>query len=298
MKMNNPFRMIDDIEKGKLESGSMGMLEALAIGISYILLLNVFRIFLVPTSLGNATVKLVLQIGVYILILIIVLTVYRDGCSSKKENCEELKGGGRVRVSYRMLAAVMLLSLGILLSCFAIIYFTTSFIDNSGYMEMMKTSISNSSAFLFYGIVTGPICEEFVFRGIILNGMLKKYSKTKAILITAFIFGFIHLNIPQFIVAFIFGVFAGILYAQSKSLVACIFLHCTFNLINFVIMIGSDYKIYDHLQQMEFINVLMIGSFGMAVIYVTFRIIKKENRKRKLIDDKSEGIGISIQKGF
>lgn len=279
MKMNNPFGIIDDFEKGKVECGPIGMLEAFAVGISYILLLGIFQILLMPTNFANAAVKLVLQIVPYILILIIVLTIYRNECSMKRESGEELND----RASNRMLISAMLLSFGILLSYFALSYFTTSFVDHSGYLEIIKTSVSSSKAFLFYAIITGPICEEFVFRGIILNGMLKKYSNKTAVLSTALIFGFIHLNIPQFILAFIFGVFAGILYTKSRSLVACIFLHCTFNLINFGIMIASDYRIYENLQQMEFLNVLMLGSLGMAVILITYKSIKKENRKRKLV---------------
>jgi uncharacterized protein len=74
-------------------------------------------------------------------------------------------------------------------------------------------------------VVAAPIFEELLFRGVILNGFLKRYSPMKAILLSSFLFGLIHLNPWQFITAFGLGLMLGWLYWKTGSLLPCIFLH-------------------------------------------------------------------------
>ena len=46
--------------------------------------------------------------------------------------------------------------------------------------------------------IAAPILEESIFRGIILDGLLKKYSPLKSILVSSILFGIVHLNPWQF----------------------------------------------------------------------------------------------------
>lgn len=76
-------------------------------------------------------------------------------------------------------------------------------------------------------VITAPILEELLFRGIILNGLLSKYKKNykKAIIISALIFGIAHLNIPQGVNAFIIGIVIGGIYYCTGSMKLSIFAH-------------------------------------------------------------------------
>lgn len=74
-------------------------------------------------------------------------------------------------------------------------------------------------------VAAAPMLEELLFRGIILEGFLKRYSPWKAILLSSFLFGLIHLNPWQFVVAFGLGNMLGWLYWKTGSLLPCIFLH-------------------------------------------------------------------------
>lgn len=76
-------------------------------------------------------------------------------------------------------------------------------------------------------VITAPILEELLFRGIILNGLLSKYKKNykKAIIISALIFGIAHLNIPQGVNAFIIGIIIGGIYYCTGSMKLSIFAH-------------------------------------------------------------------------
>jgi len=92
--------------------------------------------------------------------------------------------------------------------------------------EMVEQLVNQKGVFSFLAIViAAPIIEEFIFRGIILDGLLRKHSPTKAILISSVLFGVVHLNPWQFISAFILGVFSGWVYYRTKKLSLSILIH-------------------------------------------------------------------------
>lgn len=74
-----------------------------------------------------------------------------------------------------------------------------------------------------------PMIEEMFFRGILLRGMLKRYAKVDALVYSAFVFGFAHLNVYQFVIAFSIGLFAAVLYCRTQSLWPGIVLHAGLN---------------------------------------------------------------------
>lgn len=91
----------------------------------------------------------------------------------------------------------------------------------------------NMPMFLLIAVVA-PVCEEWLFRGIILKGLLTRYSPLKAIVWSAVIFAVIHLNPWQGIPAFIIGLILGWLYWHTRSLRYCIFVHAVNNAASFV----------------------------------------------------------------
>ena len=77
--------------------------------------------------------------------------------------------------------------------------------------------------------VMAPFFEEFIFRGVMLDGLLKRKSTWAAILISAALFGLVHLNPWQFVAAMVIGTFAGWVYARTRSLIYCMIIHFTNN---------------------------------------------------------------------
>lgn len=73
--------------------------------------------------------------------------------------------------------------------------------------------------------VLGPVLEEMMFRGVITKVLLQKYSPVKAILLSAFIFGFFHVNPAQVAGAMLSGVLFAWLYYKTGSLIPCILIH-------------------------------------------------------------------------
>lgn len=97
-------------------------------------------------------------------------------------------------------------------------------------------------------IVAAPILEETIFRGIILNGLLKNLPPQKAIIISAAIFGVIHLNPWQAIPAFLGALIMGWMYWKTRSIVPGMILHFANNL--FSVLLGIAFKDADTLKQL------------------------------------------------
>jgi membrane protease YdiL (CAAX protease family) len=77
-------------------------------------------------------------------------------------------------------------------------------------------------------IVIGIIpafAEELFFRGLVLGGLINNYSKRKAIIISALLFGIIHLNPWQFYSGLIIGLISAWICIETKSILLCIYIH-------------------------------------------------------------------------
>lgn len=79
-------------------------------------------------------------------------------------------------------------------------------------------------------IILAPVFEEYIFRGVMLKGLLKTYSPTKAIIATSLLFGLIHLNPWQFVVGTSIGLLCGWVYYKTRSLTYPIVIHLANNL--------------------------------------------------------------------
>ena len=91
-------------------------------------------------------------------------------------------------------------------------------------------------SFFTWGLLVfaGPVLEEMLFRGIILDGFLKRYSARKAVVWSSTFFGIYHLNPWQFISAFFIGLLLGWVFVKTRSLVSAIFIHVSVNLFSYL----------------------------------------------------------------
>jgi len=77
--------------------------------------------------------------------------------------------------------------------------------------------------------VVAPFVEEMLFRGVFLRAFLGLYSPALAIVLSALLFGFAHLNIHQFVIASALGLVLGWLYYATGSLWPSIVGHAAYN---------------------------------------------------------------------
>lgn len=92
--------------------------------------------------------------------------------------------------------------------------------------EMFRELSGQKGLFPFLMIVVAaPLFEELIFRGIILEGLLKRYSIFTSILASSLLFGIVHLNPWQFVSALVGGFLMGWVYYKTKNLVLPIIIH-------------------------------------------------------------------------
>ncbi|KAB7787006.1 CAAX protease self-immunity [Bifidobacterium cebidarum] len=131
-------------------------------------------------------------------------------------------GGGRMRAQWFLI--FILLGLGVQ-SVVTLAQMGVSMLGGdliSPTSESLSESSNTVTMWLYVGLF-GPICEEVMFRGVLMKE-LKPLGKNFAIVTSAFAFGLFHDDFVQGVFAFLFGLILGFI-AMEYSLVWSIALH-------------------------------------------------------------------------
>jgi len=85
---------------------------------------------------------------------------------------------------------------------------------------------------LISAVILAPICEEFIFRGLLYNTIKNRLGAHAGVWISAIVFTSVHFYGVQGLLGVgFFGVVMGYLYRYTNSLLPCILCHALFNLI-------------------------------------------------------------------
>lgn len=142
--------------------------------------------------------------------------------------------------------------------------FSMFFVENT--VVQMSSDILNAgflSAFLMMAVY-GPFCEELVFRGVLLQGYKKSASPLKAILISSFLFGLMHLNFNQAGYAFVLGILMALLAEAAGSIWAPFLFHMAVNGKSVVVLFLSE-KLTGMLQNVTQLTGTMAENRNVAV---------------------------------
>ncbi len=102
------------------------------------------------------------------------------------------------------------------------------------FWEMFNRIFEND--FGFWGafmkvVIIAPLVEELIFRGAIMHGLMRNYSKTTAIFFSGLLFALFHLNPWQFPATFMLGVLLGWLMIETRNILVAITGHAINNLL-------------------------------------------------------------------
>lgn len=96
--------------------------------------------------------------------------------------------------------------------------------------------------FLFVVVVLiWPIVEEIIFRGFITESLIRWKDNIISIILSAFIFAFIHFEWAVFLNLFIISFWLSYTYWKTRSLIYTIFIHILVNWITFIVMLNLVY---------------------------------------------------------
>ena len=101
------------------------------------------------------------------------------------------------------------------------------------------SNFSTSSPWLTYCYVLliGPISEELIFRGAILDRLYLAFPFWAANLLQALLFGIYHMNLVQGIYAFVLGAVLGLVRVSVGTIFASIGTHIIFNATSYVLQL-------------------------------------------------------------
>ena len=117
-----------------------------------------------------------------------------------------------------------------------------------------------------------PVIEEILYRGLILGGFLKRYTPTKAILLSSLIFGFAHYSIERFVFLFISGIILGIFYYKTNSILVSSILHFIFNMVLIL-----KFKIHDFNTEVLIVYIFIFIISIWVIVYLLRKPMKTVN---------------------
>lgn len=105
--------------------------------------------------------------------------------------------------------------------------------------EQLQVNMPESTQALFEGVmkeplgylavgIFAPVVEEMVFRGAVLRTLLNMFDRRwhwVAIVVSALLFGAVHMNVAQGLHAFVIGLLLGWMYYRTASIIPGILLH-------------------------------------------------------------------------
>jgi membrane protease YdiL (CAAX protease family) len=143
------------------------------------------------------------------------------------------------------------------------------------------------SDFGFWGafmkvVIIAPITEELIFRGVIMHGLMRNYSRVTAIFLSGLLFALFHLNPWQFPATFILGIILGWLMIRTHNILVCIAGHSINNLLVLLTISFQQQLKESHLATLSGGNILII-SIIFVVLSVVFMFLatKASDRRRQ-----------------
>ena len=142
---------------------------------------------------------------------------------------------------------------------------------------MMSTDKSWSSTltYIFAIAVSAAVCEESLFRGPVLAGLLnnKKTNPLLAVIVTALLFAIMHMSVYRLMPTFLLGVVLGYLTWRTGSIFNSMLAHCVNNAIPVLIMNDKLPVLRDWLNQFEGDSVESMTPMPMWLILAAVAVI-------------------------
>lgn len=246
---------------------------------SYLLLIYIVR--LIPADILNINIRLILPELIMLVPAFLYVTVL------KPDNL------GQINFSSPSLTNVI----KIILFTFCVMPFitilnsiSTIFVENHAANTMSYLTSNPLWLNILFIALIPAICEEYLFRGLLFHGY-KRRNPLKAILMSSLLFGLIHMNVNQFIYAFVMGCILCMLVYATGTVISSMIAHFIFNGINVVLSYYSENIMKEleasgeetaALSATDYVIVygiqIIIAVFGLMLAYMLFKSICRENR--------------------
>lgn len=152
------------------------------------------------------------------------------------------------------------------------------------FLDLLNQMGANGGWSVLMLAILAPVMEEVLFRGILLESVREKYSSGRAIVVSALMFGVIHVIPQQVVNAFVIGLILGFIYVRTDSLWPVIIIHALNNAMAYVIMQWSDganITVRSFIENDTIYTVVYGMSLAVFIVsgYMVWRSIEKINSK-------------------
>ncbi len=133
-------------------------------------------------------------------------------------------------------------------------------------------------------VLSAGICEEFLFRGLIMS-RFRIFGRKNAIVLSAVLFGIFHFNYQNIIGPVVLGVIFGYLVYKTGSLMAAVIGHITNNMISLTLAyismaMASDKSLENTMNATDLIgSVIFIGIIALVCIYLIMFLMNRINEE-------------------
>lgn len=164
-----------------------------------------------------------------------------------KEKLNEILGFHKIKISSVLMIILftyLMMPITTVINAISMLFVENTVLQ----MSSSVLSMSMPVMLLIMGVL-GPLSEEIVFRGVVLNGYKRSGNTIRAILFSAFLFGLMHMNFNQAAYALFLGIVMAVLVEATGSLWGSAVFHMTVNLQNVFLMYASDSLYTDEYMQ-------------------------------------------------
>ncbi|MBN2604918.1 MAG: CPBP family intramembrane metalloprotease [Bacilli bacterium] len=191
----------------------------------------IFRSDLLDTPESLTQVNSIINLFYYVGLFLIFIIVYRRyfseqinfAFSNKRKTIKAIAYGISFMFMVSFLANVVLTWLGV----------TDTSQNQASLNEISNGSLFDKISLFVFAVLLAPIVEEFVFRKAVYS-IFEKFNYIIAIVISAFLFGFMHVSGGDYIQIIYYaalGIMLGVIYHFSKNnIIVPMVVHLCFNL--------------------------------------------------------------------
>lgn len=269
--------------KNKVTTNSLVCYFLIVVAFAIIRMLTAFDIFDRLGDSFNYIFNIVIQV-----IILFGMSVLLFSAIQKNKVKDTLKFFGYKKISFK----AVLISIGIGIIVYFLNIFIASFFNAIlslfGYSSSTTTNYLDSYPFWLFLVnilitaVLPGICEETAHRGLLLKG-LSGFGEKKALIISALLFGLMHMNIDQFFYATLIGLLVGYLALICDSIYPAMIVH----FMNNALSVFASYSAFNNLgfekiiggfnaalQTNFFLGFLLIVIFMVSLSFLLFALVK------------------------
>lgn len=266
----------------KLKPIAYGLYFGIVICFVVLRMLSAFNVFAGLGAWSNVLFTIVVQV-----LLLFGVSVFLFSSISKNKIKDTLTFYGYRKISGTTVLLCFLMGIIVFFLNVFISSFFSSFLSLFGYKSGSSTLPSSYPMWLLIinlilTAVLPAICEETVHRGMLLNTKMGKNYKW-TIIITAILFGLLHMNIDQFFYATIIGIFLGYITVNTKTIYPAIIIHFTNNALSVMLTYSNVHgtafsalftNVFSIISSNLFIGIIFVTLLLIILVYLLIKLTK------------------------